>query len=428
MTSTRISRVWGTILLAITICSISLPSYAKYSGGIGEPNEPYQIATAEDLMLLGETPEDYDKHFILAADIDLDPNLPGRKIFDRAVIAPPGYGAFTGVFDGRGHTVSHLTIVGEDDLGLFGSLGEAWMSTADRGEIRNLGVVDVNIIGSGGCLVAYNEGIVTHCWSAGTIRGGGGGLVGGNYHGTVEHCYSTGTVSGGSCIGGLVGSNDTRSSISDCYSTCTVVGGSCVGGLVGHNYMSGIARSHASGTVTGDGESVGGILGINFDGGVWQCYSASDVTGATDVGGLVGSNASAEATGSVEQCYSIGSVTATGERVGGLVGYNGYFGSVTASYSSGLVSGIGDRVGGLVGYCDWGRAHITSSFWDMQTVGLTTSDGGTGKTTAEMHAVKTFLDAGWDFVGETANGTEDIWWILEGQDYPRLWWEAGVDD
>ena len=24
---------------------------------------------------------------------------------------------------------------------------------------------------------------------------------------------------------------------------------------------------------------------------------------------------------------------------------------------------------------------------------------------------------------ETANGTADIWWILEGQDYPRLWWE-----
>jgi len=34
------------------------------------------------------------------------------------------------------------------------------------------------------------------------------------------------------------------------------------------------------------------------------------------------------------------------------------------------------------------------------------------------------LEAGWDFVDETANGTEDIWWILEGQDYPGLWWEA----
>jgi hypothetical protein len=40
-----------------------------------------------------------------------------------------------------------------------------------------------------------------------------------------------------------------------------------------------------------------------------------------------------------------------------------------------------------------------------------------------MHKAKTFLDTGWDFVGETKNGTEDIWWILEGKDYPRLWWE-----
>ncbi len=47
----------------------------------------------------------------------------------------------------------------------------------------------------------------------------------------------------------------------------------------------------------------------------------------------------------------------------------------------------------------------------------------TGNTTAEMQTASTFLNAGWDFVDETLNGTEDIWWILEGQDYPRLWWE-----
>jgi len=34
-----------------------------------------------------------------------------------------------------------------------------------------------------------------------------------------------------------------------------------------------------------------------------------------------------------------------------------------------------------------------------------------------------FLGAGWDFADETENGTEDIWWIDEGKDYPRLWWE-----
>jgi len=79
-------RSWGivrvetqnlaSVLLVLTIVATAT---AKYGGGTGEPNDPYQIATAADLIALGETPEDYDKHFILTADIDLDPNLPGRK-------------------------------------------------------------------------------------------------------------------------------------------------------------------------------------------------------------------------------------------------------------------------------------------------------------------------------------------------------------
>ena len=38
-------------------------------------------------MLLGDSPEDYDKHFILTADSDPAPKLPGRKVLDKAVIA-----------------------------------------------------------------------------------------------------------------------------------------------------------------------------------------------------------------------------------------------------------------------------------------------------------------------------------------------------
>ena len=88
MMEVRKSGFLWIISVLITFSVISFPAYAKYSGGTGEPNDPYQIAKAEDLMLLGESTEDYDKHFILTADIDLNPNLPGRKVFDRAVIAP----------------------------------------------------------------------------------------------------------------------------------------------------------------------------------------------------------------------------------------------------------------------------------------------------------------------------------------------------
>jgi len=41
-----------------------------------------------------------------------------------------------------------------------------------------------------------------------------------------------------------------------------------------------------------------------------------------------------------------------------------------------------------------------------------------------MQTATTFLEAGWDFAGEWENGTENIWWIDEGQDYPRLWREG----
>jgi len=37
-----------------------------------------------------------------------------------------------------------------------------------------------------------------------------------------------------------------------------------------------------------------------------------------------------------------------------------------------------------------------------------------------MQMADTFLEAGWDFVGEVENGTENIWWILEGLDYLQL--------
>ena len=70
-----VSKSVGTILVLLAVCLFGLPAYAKYSGGRGVPDDPYQIATAADLIALGETPTDYDKHFILTADIDLDPIL-----------------------------------------------------------------------------------------------------------------------------------------------------------------------------------------------------------------------------------------------------------------------------------------------------------------------------------------------------------------
>jgi hypothetical protein len=63
-----LSNPIGTILVLLPIFLFSRPAEAKYSGGSGTAEDPYQIATAADLLLRGDSPEDYDKHFILTAD------------------------------------------------------------------------------------------------------------------------------------------------------------------------------------------------------------------------------------------------------------------------------------------------------------------------------------------------------------------------
>ncbi|MBN2181668.1 MAG: SUMF1/EgtB/PvdO family nonheme iron enzyme [Sedimentisphaerales bacterium] len=365
-------------------------SDAKYSGGTGEPNDPYRIATAEDLITLGETPEDYDKHFILIADIDLDPNLPGRKVFDRAVIAPVDVNdwenspLFTGVFDGNGHIILHLSIEGQDFLGLFGSMG-----TASVVAYLGLEAADVNGIGTYvGSIAGQNSGgWITGCHSNGMIAGRG-----------FYRCKGSGT-------------------------------------LGDDGYM------HYMEWTEGD---VGGLVGYN-DGMIIASYTSGYVNGHTNVGGLVGRNE-----GLIANSYSMCSVSGT-DGVGGFIGSNGGYdwegspvgGRIVNCYSTGSPSGMG-QVGGFVGASvSFALGRIVNSFWDTQTSGVTymcgsreiefelfgfeftSCDDSFGRTTDEMQTADTFLDAGWDFIGETINGPNDVWKIWDGYDYPRLAWEPG---
>jgi hypothetical protein len=380
-------------------------SDAKYSGGTGEPNKPYQIATADDLILLGGSPEDYDKHFVLTADIDLDPNLPGGKVFERAVIAPDTNDdvkdlfqgtPFAGVFDGNGHAISNLAISGRSYIGLFGKLESVAI-------VRNLGIVDASITGIYvGGLVGENYGSIYTCSTEGTVSIYGlsaGGLCHSNY-GNITTSYSTAMVSGYECpAGGLVGYN--YGSISSSYSTGSVYGEGAAGGLVGHNLGS-ITTSYSTSIVDVYEFVAGGLVGIN-DGSITTSYSTGAISGVEHIGGLVGYN-----TSDITSCYSTGSVRGT---------------SLGGTYES-------DLVGGLVGENSSG--DITSSFWDIETSGEPNMCGNQidcnnifGKTTAEMMDPNMFISAGWDFVGDVVNGPNDIWKIWDGYDYPHLAWEPG---
>ena len=257
-----------TIITALLIVSFAPYTCLAYSGGTGDPNDPYQIANVADFSQLSSTPTHWNKAFILTAGV----NLTGL-IFTQAPIAratnssSDGFQGtpFTGVFDGNNHTISNLTITAstKDYIGLFGYVSSV-------GKLRNLGVENVNITG----------------------RASVGGLVGYVEHykvsPTLTNCYATGSVSGtGNGVGGLVG-NNTSGPLTSCYATCSVTGGGYVGGLVGQNYGS-LTACYATGSVSGTGNVVGGLAGHNQST-LNSCYATGSVTGGGPVGGLVGLN------------------------------------------------------------------------------------------------------------------------------------------
>jgi hypothetical protein len=166
--------------------------------------------------------------------------------------------------------------------------------------------------------------------------------------------------------------------------------------------------------VTGAKDNAGGLAGQNL-GSITTSYAAGSVTatspnGAWSAGGLAGLNA-----GPIVNCFATGAVAgpagalAVFTGVGGLPGSNS--GPITNSYAAGKVTSASSSIGGLIARL-FPKGEVVGSFWDVQTSGQNTSEGGTGKTTARMQTAKTFRDASWDF--------PSIWDIEEGQTYPFL--------
>ena len=161
---------------------------------------------------------------------------------------------------------------------------------------------------------------------------------------------------------GQVGSTGTVENVG--VTNESIYGRSHTGGLVGYSNGT-ISDSYSTGTVSGTGNNVGGLVGNNNSGTVQYSYSTGTVTGANSVGGLVGYNS-----GTVSDSYSTGTVSGT-NSVGGLVGWNSY-GGISDSYSTGTVSGTGGDVGGLVG----GNFGTISDSYSTGTVTGANSVGG----------------------------------------------------
>ncbi|WP_286029742.1 GLUG motif-containing protein [Anaerotignum lactatifermentans] len=256
--------------------------------GVGTGGDPYQITNAAELYwfaglvngTLNGVQQNTAACAVLMNDITIndnvlnaDGNLNSGSFTEWTPIGSydiSGEKAYTGTFDGNGHTISGLYVDSDARyIGLFGCVGNG-------GTIQNVGVVDSYISNTKnyanvGGVCGYNEGSIKNSYNTGEVN--------------------TGKVSGGT-VGGVCGVN--CSTIENCYNTGEVTGEgavSDVGGVCGENLSGTIENCYNTGEVTGEGEvsDVGGVCGKNYKGTIENCYNTGEVTGegaVSDVGGV----------------------------------------------------------------------------------------------------------------------------------------------
>lgn len=133
-----------------------------------------------------------------------------------------------------------------------------------------------------------------------------------------------------------------------------------IGILVGYANTSTLQNIKISETCQIRGNYTGGIAGI-LDGNAYNCVNYATVQGKEKVGGLFGSY---QKTGnSITACANYGNVTATSQRVGGLVGdFSG--GTIQDCANYGNVKGA-NSVAGLAGYVHNGKIQNVFSYGNI---------------------------------------------------------------
>ncbi|MHC4693767.1 MAG: GLUG motif-containing protein, partial [Planctomycetota bacterium] len=409
----RSSNLLGKITVLVFILGfVCTLSFGKYSGGTGEPNDPYLIGTPNDLVSISADPNDWDSHFLLTADI----SLAGK------ILKPIGNyeTKFSGVFDGGNHILNSIVIEKPEDnyVGLFGY--------TQGSIIKNIILEDVNIVGSDyvGGVVGYNYGVVENINCSGIISGYSelGGIAGESLGGVIRDCNTNVSIDIISWWAGGIGGYFCDTPVINCHAFGDVMGGAesgSLGGLVGGARWSKIINCSASGDISG-WERIGGLAGWSDWYLIKSCYATGDVQADYYAGGLVG-----KFTGSVENSYAIGNVFAN-VGAGGLIGADwGGYGYVKSCLSTGLVAGT-EKVGGFVGETSQNTLFIGGSFFDadknpgLPAIGDHNEPNIVGLSTAELFDQQTYIAYGWDFSGEILNGTDDYWTMPSSEGYPVL--------
>ena len=402
---------------------------AAFAGGTGTAEDPYQIANGAELAYLassvnnGETYE--AKDFVLTANIDLNglPWTPIANSFSDALFGGSDYRVFAGNFDGKGYTISNVSIGSEttplesDVLGLFG---------ATEGKISNLNLDTVSIHGVAKIASGYVIGIA-------------GGLVGSSA-GSIENCHVTGLAMDMSApsngyvaaywVGGLVGALDGAQLINECSVSGSITekaGKGSIGGLIGELGKAAkitYSRSDVTVNVKADsrgGANVGGFIGkgngkTDAETIIRNCYATGNVTGGAYTGGFAGGLWGLN----IKNCYASGNVSQAAAAMASFVGTDAsdpnYYGSITNCFATGSVTGSSPFQYAFAEQSSaTKRSEITNCYFAEENSGIKTQyESATAKSQDEMKTEAFAADLnngdnsnGWSFVnGQVLGGAE----------------------
>lgn len=424
-------------LLTIIILLSQILAFAQFSGGSGTVEDPYHIATAEDL---DDTRNYLESSFIQIADIDLgiapwnegegwepigdyhwqDPSLP-----------------FRGGYDGDGYSITSMYI-NRPLIGITGLFG-----STDGVHLKNINLRNFNITSGrpcGGVVgLSNNGGYISNCIATGTINGSGDmGLLAGIFDGySIKDCHVAGEIiSTNNHVGGLIGEVTIADSILNCTADIKIISqGSAIGGLIGDCSNTLLIRNCYSysdiysSTGIATGGFIGGVrvLATTSSLTIENCFSKSIVNSTNDwVGGFIGFSDGFDEYVIINNCFSSTDVIGA-DYIGGFVGYIIRRTTISNCYSSGNI--IADsNSGGFIGRIDsLYTVTVTNSYWDTNTSGLLTTSGdmGEGRSTSEMtdpHAGNTYVD--WDFTDVWREDIDD-----SNNGYPYLGWHnTGIED
>lgn len=238
--------------------------------------------------------------------------------------------------------------------------------------IKNLGLLNPNVTGRRATGTLVGHVILPHT------------LPARSYTVIIERCYAepsggTAQVRGLGSVGGLVGANN-----SNAKQRVPIIRFSYAKVTVSATHPNNVARNPNDPTGTPGINNpynikYGGLVGCNQNGVTQDSFARGNVSGGDRVGGVAGCTIG----GAIFRSYSTGTVTrgiAPGNWEGGI-------GGLVGLTSGSLPPGLGGTVS--TGSCE-------NCFWDTQTSGISTSAGGTGKTTVQMKTQSTFTN--WDYI------------------------------